>query len=248
MSRAPAQNEWGQPVGMPISQWVPPAHVMHAPLTRTLQGQFATLSLLNETHIDALVEAFSQTPDSHWTYLPYGPMHTTEDYTRWVTQLCEAPENTYTYGIFDTTGALLGVAAYLRIAPSAGSIEIGHLSFSPKMQRSTLATEALFLMIEAVFLLGYRRCEWKCNALNMPSIKAAERLGFMYEGTFRNALVSKGANRDTAWFSIIEQEWPRIAEAFAHWLSPNNFDASGDQHKPLKNWMSPAISALREST
>ena len=123
----------------------------------------------------------------------------------------------------------MGVAAYMRIVPAFGCIEVGSLNFSPRLQRTPAATEAMYLMMEHVFALGYRRYEWKCDALNAPSRKAALRLGFRFEGIFRQAIIYKGRSRDTAWFSIIDAEWPALKESFGRWLSPTNFDAEGQQ-------------------
>jgi len=123
----------------------------------------------------------------------------------------------------------VGVASYLRIVPAHGCIEIGHLNFSSRLQRTPAATEALYLMIKNAFALGYRRCEWKCDALNAPSRAAALRLGFQFEGVFRQAIVNKGHNRDTAWFSILDEEWPRLQRAFETWFAPSNFTESGEQ-------------------
>ncbi len=127
----------------------------------------------------------------------------------------------------------LGLASYLRIDPRSGSIEVGHLAYSPLLQRTAAATEAMYLMMSRAFELGYRRYEWKCDALNAPSRSAAQRLGFTFEGIFRQATVVKGRSRDTAWFAIIDQDWPAIREAFIRWLSPANFDAAGRQRSPL---------------
>jgi RimJ/RimL family protein N-acetyltransferase len=127
------------------------------------------------------------------------------------------------------------VASYLRIDPAAGSIEVGHINFSPLAQRTSAATEAMFLMMQYAFALGYRRYEWKCDALNAPSRAAAERLGFTYEGLFRQALVYKGRNRDTAWYSIVDHEFPALARAFEAWLSPDNRDDGGRQRRRLSD-------------
>ena len=121
------------------------------------------------------------------------------------------------------------MASYLRIAPEAGSIEVGHINFSPLLQQTPAATEAMYLMMKRAFDLGYRRYEWKCDALNAPSRTAAERLGLSYEGMFRQATVYKGRNRDTAWYAAIDQEWPALAAAFERWLAPENFDGDGMQ-------------------
>jgi RimJ/RimL family protein N-acetyltransferase len=179
-----------------------------------------------------------------WTYLPYGPFASFELYRSWlrVSVLTSDPQF---YAIIDkSTQKAIGVAAYLRIDPKNGSIEVGHLNFSPLMQKTAIATEAMFLMMQRAFNLGYRRYEWKCNALNKPSRRAAQRLGLSYEGVFRNATVSKGRNRDTAWYAAIDEEWPALQAAFKQWLEPQNFDAQGQQKVSLssltkdivKNW------------
>ncbi|MGH6912354.1 MAG: GNAT family N-acetyltransferase, partial [Geminicoccales bacterium] len=148
------------------------------------------------------------------------------------------------YAIVDRrTGRAAGTASYLRIDPRAGSIEVGSITYSPQLQRSAMATEAMYLMMHRVFELGYRRYEWKCNALNAASRRAAERLGFTYEGLFRQATVTKGRNRDTAWFSILDCEWPTLKAAFEAWLDPGNFDADGQQRRPLHELISNATAA-----
>lgn len=139
------------------------------------------------------------------------------------------------------TGKAVGVASYLRIDPANGAIEVGHLNFSPLMQRTPVATEAMHLMMKEAFALGYRRYEWKCNALNLPSRQAAQRLGFSFEGIFRQAAVSKGRNRDTAWYAAIDKEWPALNEAFRAWLSPDNFDDAGAQRVALSRLSEPIL-------
>ena len=135
----------------------------------------------------------------------------------------------------------VGVAAYLRISPLTGSIEVGHLSYSPALQRTAAATDAMYRMMKRVFDdWGYRRYEWKCDALNAPSRAAATRLGFRFEGVFRKLMVLKGRNRDTAWFSIVDDEWPGIRGAFEAWLAPSNFDAEGRQRHRLEEFMPPS--------
>ena len=133
------------------------------------------------------------------------------------------------------------MASYLRIDPNSGSIEVGGINFSPLLQRKPAATEAMYLMMKHAFELGYRRYEWKCNALNAPSRKAAQRLGFSYEGIFRQALVVKGRNRDTAWYAAIDSEWPALDAAFSQWLSVDNFDALGIQKTKLSALTSPIL-------
>jgi RimJ/RimL family protein N-acetyltransferase len=139
------------------------------------------------------------------------------------------------HAVLDSNDTPVGMASFLRIDPAAGAIEVGHIHFSPLLQRSPQSTETMFLMMRRVFdELGYRRYEWKCDALNAPSCRAAERLGFTFEGIFRQATHYKGRNRDTAWYSILDSEWPRIRSAFEDWLSPDNFDQTGQQRQPLK--------------
>ena len=140
----------------------------------------------------------------------------------------------------ETTEAV-GVASYLRIDPVAGSIEVGHINYSPKLQRTVAATEAMYLMMRRAFELGYRRYEWKCDSLNAPSRAAAQRYGFSFEGTFRQAWVYKGRSRDSAWFSIIDTEWPALREAFERWLAPENFDAAGQQRVSLASLTAPLL-------
>ena len=151
---------------------------------------------------------------------------------RWVRSAASTTDPLF-FAVIDRWDRATGVAAYLRIAADAGSIEVGHINFSPLLQRTAAATEAMYLMMKRVFALGYRRYEWKCDALNAPSRAAAVRLGFTFEGVFRQALVYKGRNRDTAWYSVIDTEWPSIRDAFERWLAPENFDPAGAQRTPL---------------
>lgn len=168
-----------------------------------------------------------------WLYLPYGPFDSLQSYREWMVSFCNDSDPLF-YAILDskTTNAL-GVASYLRIDTNNGVIEVGHLAYSPLLQRTRTATEAMYLMMQHAFELGYRRYEWKCNSLNMPSRAAAERLGFTFEGIFRQAAVIKGRNRDTAWYSIIDKEWPALKQAFETWLADDNFDADGRQKVAL---------------
>lgn len=187
-------------------------------------------------HADCLDES-----GSTWTYLPYGPFDSLSSYQTWLTESCQGDDPMF-YAIVDRhTGKPNGVASFLRILPESGSIEVGHVRFSPLLQKSRVATEAMYLMMKHAFDLGYRRYEWKCDALNEPSRNAATRLGFSFEGIFRQATVYKGRNRDTAWYSIIDSEWPRLNEAFKKWLLPDNFDNDGRQIASLRE-----LTAIRE--
>lgn len=200
-----------------------------------MQGARVRLEPLDaDAHAFDLHDAFVG-HEALWDYIPYGPFASASAYHRWARER-EAGEDPRFYVLRDhATGLCGGIASYLRITPEAGSIEVGHICISPRMQRDVQVTEAMFLMMDWVFAAGYRRYEWKCNALNVASRRAAQRLGFSFEGVFRNHLVVKGRNRDTAWFSVIDSEWPALREAFLVWLSPANFDAAGQQRERLSD-------------
>jgi RimJ/RimL family protein N-acetyltransferase len=193
------------------------------------------MSLDPERHAADLYAANSEDKEGRmWSYLAYGPFATFEDY---LTKMTESwlKEDWHIHAIIDErSGLATGLASYMRIEPEAGSIEVGAIMYSPRLQRTTAGTEAMYLMMKRAFdELGYRRYEWRCNALNEASINTAKRLGFQFEGIFRQANVLKGRNRDTAWFSIIDREWPQIKAAFEDWLTPENFDSSGRQRRTL---------------
>ncbi len=220
-----------QNLGIPVPDWSPPA----APSHQIRHGQRCRLEPLDpHRHAAELFDAYAQDPSGQgWTYLPYGPFADAADYASWMDEICRRSDPLLFAIVDAATGQAIGVAGYLRITPAAGTIEIGHLHFSPRLQRTAMATEAVFLLMCEAFALGYRRLEWKCDALNQPSQRAAQRLGFRYEGTFRQATVVKGRNRDTAWFSIVDGEWPALCAAIRRWLEPGNFDADGRQLAPL---------------
>ena len=190
-------------------------------------------------HTEALFEAHALDAEGrNWTYLPYGPFASLEALASLVRSF-EASEDPLFFAVMDlATERAVGWASYLRLNPEMGSIEVGHLAYSPLLQRTPAATEAMYLMMRRAFdELGYRRYEWKCNSLNEPSWNAAERLGFIYEGTFRQAWVQKARNRDQAWFSIIDREWPAVRSALERWLDPSNFDATGAQRRRLAEFI-----------
>lgn len=168
-----------------------------------------------------------------WTYLPYGPFDTLDAYQRWLAATGCGDDPMFFSIIDQASGRAVGLASYLRINPAAGSIEVGHINYSPAMQNTPLGTEAMYLMMQQVFDLGYRRYEWKCNALNQRSRTAAVRLGFRYEGIFRQMMVVKGRNRDSAWYSILDGEWRALQRAFQTWLADDNFDGKGGQRQSL---------------
>jgi RimJ/RimL family protein N-acetyltransferase len=221
-------NELGQPVGVPLGTWEPPPF----PPRRDLEGRTVRVVPLDTVRDgDALFESLSGAADSLWTYMAFGPFETLEDFKTMLDSLA-GYEDWLPYTIFVDHHAV-GFAAYLRIQPRDGVIEIGSIVFSPRLQRTTAATEAIYLMLRNVFALGYRRCEWKCDDLNAPSRAAADRLGFTYEGTFRQATHYKGRNRDTAWYAIVNRDWPALDGVFQKWLVPDNFDDDGVQRQSL---------------
>ncbi|MEP4196891.1 MAG: GNAT family protein [Aliishimia sp.] len=226
MKIIPIQN-----FGAPVPNWSAPPR----PGLEPLQGQYARLEVLNANDHAALLYREYVGHDAVWNYLPYGPFSSAAQYHRW-TRDVENGEDPKFYAIQNRdSGHWEGVASFLRITPQAGSIEVGHINFSPALQGTRAATEALYLMMTWAFEAGYRRFEWKCDALNVPSRRAAQRLGLSYEGVFRQAAVVKGRNRDTAWFATIDREWPALKEAYSAWLRPENFDANGQQNERLSD-------------
>jgi RimJ/RimL family protein N-acetyltransferase len=217
--------------GMLLAGWQPPSR----PGRSVLQGGHCRLEPLESSrHAAELHAANSLDRDgTMWEYLAYGPFIDEAAYAAWVAAV-EHSNDPLFFAIVDArTGRAGGVASYLRMDPAHGVIEVGHLAYSPQLQRTAAATEAMYLMMQQAFALGYRRYEWKCNARNAASRRAAERLGFTFEGVFRQHMVYKGRNRDTAWYSIIDSEWPAVDAAFRAWLEPGNFDADGRQRSSL---------------
>lgn len=225
--------------GAEVPDFVPPPR----PGPEALEGQLVRLERLDaDLHAADLHRAFAG-HDSLWDYLPYGPFSSAARYHRWVKETAGGTDPAF-YALRNrATGHCGGVASFLRIAPEAGSIEVGHICIAPGMQRSPAATEAMFLMMGWAFGAGYRRYEWKCDARNLPSRRAGQRLGFSYEGIFRQAAVVKGRNRDTAWFACIDAEWPALKECFGAWLAPANFDAKGRQKERLSDLTRPVRAA-----
>jgi len=242
------RNHLGEPIGFPVEGWrgcaPPPRTVM--------KGQFCRVEPLDpERHAaDLHLANLEDVENRIWTYLPYGPFETLNDYRAWIEGSCLGDDPLF-HAIVDTApqfgrGTACGVASYLRIDPPVGVIEVGHINFAPRLQNTRAATEAMYLMMRRVFdELGYRRYEWKCDALNARSCRAAERLGFRHEGIFRQATLYKGRNRDTAWYAILDKDWSATRRAFEIWLAPDNFDADGSQRRSLSALMA-RRSAQRE--
>ncbi len=229
------RNDHGQPIGPDVPDWTG-----CAPIPRTaMHGQYCDVVPLESDHARDLHTAYSaDKTGALWTYMPTGPFGSLAEVTDWV-KACSQSTDPLFFAIIDKrSGRAIGVASFLRMDPANGVAEVGYIAFSPALQKTPMATEAMYLMMRRVLgELGYRRYEWKCDALNAASQAAAKRLGFSYEGTFRQAIVYKGRNRDTAWFSIIDKDWPRIQTAFENWLAPDNFDDNGLQRQRLNALM-----------
>jgi RimJ/RimL family protein N-acetyltransferase len=203
-----------------------------APSRRELAGRWCTLEPLDAArHAAGLRDADLAGDEGTWRWLPYGPYASDEEHRASVARMAAGHDPLVFAVVVDRRPA--GVLSFLEIVPEHGTIEIGHLWFSTGLQRTTAATEAVFLLLDEAFALGNRRVEWKTDSRNAASRRAAERLGFAFEGIFRQHRWVKGENRDTAWFSLLDREWPAIRAAFAAWLDPATFDADGRQRRPL---------------
>lgn len=236
-------NRLGQLIPISLGEWAPPP----APEPVVLRGRFCRLEPLErERHAAALYAAnYLDTDGRMWTYLPYGPFETFESYQAWL----ERPSGDPILYVIVTQpdNQVAGLAAYLNINPAAGSIEVGHLAYSPLLQRTTAATEAMVLMMAHAFALGYRRYEWKADVFNIASRQAAQRLGFSFEGVFRQHRTKKGRNCDTVWYSVIDSEWPALKAVFHRWLAPDNFDATGQQRVRLSDLTHPLLRSPERS-
>ena len=230
-------NALGQPIGPPMPDWAPPPRPPREPMA----GRWCRIVPLDpDRHAEDLYRANSLDREGrNWTYMNYGPFDSFSAYRGWMESFCLGEDPLFHAIVDGTTGMAVGVASYHRIDPKAGVIEVGHLNYSPLLQRKPAATEAMYLMMKHAFDLGYRRYEWKCDSLNAPSRAAAQRLGFSYEGIFRQATIYKGRSRDTAWYSVIDKEWPELERAFVHWLDPENFDEQGRQRRRLSELTAP---------
>ena len=227
------KNALGQPIGPDLAGWSPPPWPPREPMA----GRYCRLEpLSSERHAAALFAAYAADhAGRNWTYLPYGPFPDLSAFASWIDGYCTSADPLF-FAIVDLgTNAPAGLASYCRITPEAGSIEVGHIHYAEALKGRRAATEAMFLMADAAFRIGYRRYEWKCDALNAASRAAALRLGFTYEGTFRQATVYKGRSRDTAWFAIVDSDWPALRAAYEAWLDAANFDAAGRQLSRLQD-------------
>jgi len=227
-------NELGQPIGFPLPHW----SARPRPPRTAMVGRHCIVEPVDPTlHAAELYAAYQLDEEGrNWTYLPYGPFNRFEDYRDWLVRDSAGDDPLRHVVIQRGSGRAAGVASLMRLDPMAGVIEVGGINYAPPLQRTPAATEAMYLLMRRVFEeLGYRRYEWKCDALNAPSRAAAQRLGFRYEGLFRQATVYKGRNRDTCWFSILDSEWPALKAAFERWLDPENFDHARQQRQKLSD-------------
>ncbi len=230
------KNAFGQPIGEPLPGWTGAKW----PPRKPMAGSFCRIEALDvERHLEDLFEAYSEDVDGRlWTYMFAGPFESIEDLRTWMEPACKTDDPLFHALIETETGRAVGMAAYMRIKPNGGVIEVGSITYSPRLQRTPAATEAMFLLMKRAFdELGYRRYEWKCDALNAPSHRAAERLGFAYDGLFKQAIVYKGRSRDTAWYSIVDRDWPPIKKAYMKWLDAENFDGEGRQKRRLQEFI-----------
>jgi RimJ/RimL family protein N-acetyltransferase len=234
----PRINRLGQPIGPPLPDWSP----CSLPPRQPIEGRYVRVEPIDERFAADLHTANLQDRDGrNWTYLPYGPFASEHDYRQWMNKTCFGADPLFHAIVDRGSGRAAGLAAYMRIKPESGSIEVGHVCFSPLLQRARGATEAMYLMMQRAFSLGYRRYEWKCDALNGPSRSAAQRLGFSFEGIFRQASVYKERSRDTAWYAVVDSEWPALVRAFDTWLDPGNFDSSKHQQSRLSDLTRPLL-------
>ncbi|MGX7263810.1 GNAT family N-acetyltransferase [Enterococcus crotali] len=232
MNAQPNYNSYDQPIGFPISDW----STREYPSKNTLEGMYCRLEKIDpNSHFEALYQVYGpESKAKNWTYLPLYPFESKADFSSYL-ETISGSKDPFHYAIIDkASGKALGTLALMRINADHGSIEVGFVIYADTLKKTRIATEAQYLLAcYAMDDLGYRRYEWKCDALNEPSRNAALRLGFRFEGIFRNALVYKGRNRDTAWFSIIDSEWQQVKIQLESWLAPTNFTAEGEQKRRL---------------
>ncbi len=232
-------NELGQPIGPPLPGW----KGVEPPPRTAMAGRYCRVEPIDASrHAEDLHRANELDPSQrNFTYLSIGPFDSFDAYRGWMVSAAKSEDPLFHAIVDASTGKATGIATFMRIDPRNGVIEVGNLNFSPLLQRKAAATEAMYLMMKRAFELGYRRYEWKCDALNAASRAAAQRLGFSYEGVFRQAGVYKGRGRDTAWYAMIDSEWPELERAFRRWLDPANFDAAGNQRARLSELTAPVL-------
>ena len=229
------------PIGVAVMDWKAPP----IPLAAPLQGDYARVEPLDvATHSDSLFAAFAEDgTEQGWTYMGYGPFADKAQFDEWLVGSCLGADPMFFSILEQSSDTALGMASFMNINPAGGSIEVGNIHFSPSLRKTRVATDAMYVMMRYAFEMGYRRYEWKCNAFNAASRAAALRFGFSYEGVFRQHMVVKGRNRDTAWYACVDHEWPALRVAYETWLAPANFDADGDQRITLASLTAPLLIA-----
>ena len=236
MNQKNSTKDHSIPIGKSVENW----KICEAPTKTKIEGKFCILEILNiEKHSEDLFNSFAKDiKDYDWTYLHYGGFKSLIEFEKWINKFCSQNDPLF-YTVIDKNQYIaVGMASYLNIKQNIGNIEVGHIHYSPLMQKKTIGTEVMYLMMKHVFdELGYRRYEWKCDSLNKRSCKAAKRFGFTFEGIFRQHNIVKGHNRDTAYFSIIDIEWNRIKNNYETWLNSSNFNEDGKQKKSLTSLM-----------
>lgn len=226
-------NKYNQPIGEELSNW----QKRTFPSDMYYVGEYTIVTRLSRTHTKELYNALKNSHPSNWTYLPDEPPHNYEAFKQTLLEKIESSTHIYYAVLNNETNKPLGIFSLMRVDQANGVIEVGNINFSDELRRTRISTEAHYLLAMYVFEeLQYRRYEWKCDSLNAPSIKTATRLGFKYEGTFRNAVIYKNRSRNTSWFSMLIEEWPLHKQALTQWLAEENFDGKGVQVKRLEEF------------
>jgi len=236
MNQKSLTNDLGQSIGEPVENW----KIRAVPPKTKMEGKYCVLEILDiEKHAEDLFNSFAKDIENNdWKYLHYGGFISLREFKEWLDKDCLDNDPLFHTIIDKNQNTAVGMASYLRIQEKIGNIEVGHIHYSFSMQKKTIGTEAMYLMMKRVFdELGYRRYEWKCDSLNERSCKAAKRFGFTFEGIFRQHNIVKGRNRDTAWFSIIDKDWQKIKKNYEIWLDDANFDEKGKQKTSLTSLM-----------
>lgn len=224
-------NKYNQPIGEELSNW----QKRKSPSDMYYVGNYTIVTKLSRTHTKELYNAFENSHPSNWTYLTDEPPHNYEDYEQALLEKIESSTNIYYVVLNKETNNPIGIFSLMRIDQANGVVEVGSINFSDALRRTRMSTEAHYLLAKYVFEeLQYRRYEWKCDSLNVPSIQTAKRLGFKYEGTFRNAVIYKNRARSTDWFSMLIEEWPLHKQVLTQWLAEANFDDKGIQVQRLE--------------
>ncbi|MEX2518879.1 MAG: GNAT family protein [Paracoccaceae bacterium] len=229
-----------RPIGPPLPDFIAPP----APPREAFEGRWCAIEPFDpQRHAAAFIDA-CEGADAMWDYMFDGPFKDRASFMAWAERVAKGGDPMFFAIVDKADGKTKGVASYMRITPAHGVLEIGNIAYAPSLRNNRIGTEAMLLFMARAFALGYRRYEWKCNALNAPSRRLAMRLGLSFEGEFRRHMVVKGRNRDTAWYAVTEDEWPGLKSAHDAWLEPGNFDADGRQKLRLSELTRPCLVAV----